>query len=128
MPKIKISKPSATVAKKDNTRVARTRVNELVGDKPDYQYIKQAYGGKATKSDSINYNKGFREQILKDKKAGKAIYPDNISWSAKQMGREEAYYRRWRGDFYKSTQPDELKPGAKVRDSSIPLAPTQFPE
>ena len=128
MAKVKLTTPVTTVAKKDNTRVARTRVNELVGDKPDYQFIKESYGGKATKSDSINYNKGFREQILKDKKAGKATYPKSTSFSAKQMGREEAYFRRFRGELYKEREPDELKPGALVRDSTIPLAPTQFPE
>ena len=70
MPKIKISKPSALVAKKDNTRVARTRVNELVGDKPTYEYLKEGVSGKPTKKDSILYQQGFTQQIAEDKRRG----------------------------------------------------------
>jgi hypothetical protein len=128
MAKVKLTTPVTTVAKKDNTRVARTRVNELVGDKPNYEYIKDIYSGKPTKSDSLKYAQGFREQILTDKKAGKATYPKSTSFSAKQMGKEEAYFRRKRGELYTAPEPDELKARALVRDSTIPLAPTQFPD
>lgn len=128
MAKVKLTTPVTTVAKKDNTRVARTRVNELVGDKPTYENIKQVYSGKPTKLDSLKYNQGFREQILKDKKAGKATESKSFSFGAAQLGRDEAYNRRYRGELYKSMQPDELKPSALVRDSKIPLAPTQFPD
>jgi hypothetical protein len=131
MPKIKISKPSALVAKKDNTRVARKRVNELVGDKPTYEYLKEGVSGKPTKKDSILYQKGFTQQIAEDKRRGKSKEPSRLyNYGAYQsgpgqMGKEEAYFRRFRTEMYSNP---ELKPGAMVRDSKIPLAPTQFPE
>lgn len=119
MPKIKISKPSALVAKKDNTQVARTRVNELVGDKPDYRYLKLA-NPNPTKKDSANYEYGFRKQIMKDKKAGKTTSTAyGLDSESTGYGRMESSIRR---DF------NELKPKAMVRDSKIPLAPTQFPD
>ena len=116
MTKFKITKPSATVAKKDNTMVARNKVNELLGDKPSYMFMS---GRHATKSDTLKYNAGFTEQILKDKIAGKSTYKTSLRYGSKEDGRAEASSRR---DF------NELKPAAMVRDSSIPLAPTQFPD
>lgn len=114
-----MTKPSATVAKKDNTMVARTQVNELVGDKPDYRYIKLG-NPNPTKKDSTNYEYGFRQQIMNDKKAGKTtstVY--GLANANVGNGRMESSVRR---DF------NELNKKAMVRDSSIPLAPTQFPD
>ena len=131
MPKYKISKPSATVAKKDNTQVARKRVNELVGDKPTYEYLKEGVSGKPTKKDSILYQQGFTQQIAEDKRRGKSKEPSRLynygpyQSGPGQMGKEEAYFRRFRTETYSNP---ELKPGAMVRDSKIPLAPTQFPD
>ena len=131
MPKYKITKPSATVAKKDNTQVARKRVNELVGDKPTYEYLKGSVLGKPTKRDSVLYQTGFIQQIAADKRRGKSKDPGRVynygpyqsgPW---QMGKEEAYDRRFRTELYSKP---ELKPRALVRDSSLPLAPTQFPD
>jgi hypothetical protein len=113
----KVSKPSA--AKKDSTRVARTRVNELVGDKPTYEYLKLG-NPKPTKRDSLNYEAGFRNQIMKNKKAGKTTSTSfNLGSQSTDSGMMEANIRR---DF------NELSKKAMVRDSSIPLAPTQFPD
>ena len=131
MPKYKISKPSATVAKKDNTQVARKRVNELVGDKPTYEYLKEGVSGKPTKKDSILYQQGFTQQIAEDKRRGKLKEQSRLynygpyQSGPGQMGKEEAYFRRFRTETYSNP---ELKPGAMVRDSKIPLAPTQFPD
>jgi hypothetical protein len=124
MAKVKITKPSATVAKKDNTRVARTRVNELVGDKPNYSRLHREnfWTNKSetpTKQDSAKYNLGFRDQIKTDKKAGELTDMKTSFNPYINQGREEAWTRRFSS---------ELKPGALVRDSTIPLAPTQFPE
>jgi hypothetical protein len=125
----KIAKPA--VAKKDNTRVARTRVNELVGDKPTYEYLKEGVSNKPTKKDSVLYERGFRNQIREDKRRGKSKEPGRLynygpyQSGPYQMGKEEAYYRRFRTETYSNP---ELKKEAMVRDSSIPLAPTQFPD
>ena len=122
MTKFKITKPSAVVAKKDNTMVARTRVNELVGDKPDYRYINEMNVEKPTKKDSTQYEKGFRYQVGRDKKTGGK---SENSWgrifasTSFQNGTDEAELRR---SF------NQLNTKAMVRDSSIPLAPTQFPD
>ena len=119
MAKIKLTTPVTNVVKKDNTRVARTRVNELVGDKPDYRYVKLG-NPNPTKKDSSNYEYGFRQQIMKDKKAGKTTSTAyGLDTESTGSGRIEASIRR---DF------NELKKKAMVRDSSIPLAPTQFPD
>ena len=132
MPKYKISKPSATVAKKDNTQVARTRVNELLGDKPNYDFL-TIINRNEKKSDSTEYARGFREQLSKNKRLGKTTFsPYTGSFdrynNPREDGRAEAYVRRKlteeQGQSYKSA----LKPGAMVRDSKIPLAPTQFPD
>jgi len=118
-------KPMApkSVAKKDNTNVARTRVSsELVGDKPDYRYINEIDSKKPTKKDSTQYAMGFRYQVGRDKKAGG---PSGNSWGrvlsseSFQNGTNEAAWRRSVGG---------LNEKAMVRDSSIPLAPTQFPD
>lgn len=122
MAKVKISKPSATTVKKDNTRVARTRVNELVGDKPNYMYF---YPNKPTKADSLKYEKGFRDQILKDKIAGKSTYKETLAYGVGIDGRIEAHVRRGGGEY---PVKEILNKKAMVRDSSIPLAPTQYPE
>lgn len=122
MTKIKAPAPK-TVAKKDNTNVARTRVNELVGDKPNYMFMT---GRHATKADTLKYNEGFRKQILKDKIAGKPTYKPSLAYGSKEDGRAEASVRR--GEFGKNNPEKALKPSALVRDSSIPLAPTQFPD
>jgi hypothetical protein len=131
MTKFKVSKPSAVVAKKDNTQVARTRVNELVGDKPTYEYLKEGVSSKPTKKDSILYQRGFTQQIAEDKRRGKSKEPSHLynygpyQSGPGQMGKEEAYFRRFRTETYSNP---ELKTGAMVRDSSLPLAPTQFPD
>jgi len=129
MTKFKVSKPSATVAEKDNTQVARTRVNELVGDKPRYMFMSSRH---ATKSDTLKYKAGFSEQILKDKIAGKATYKETLRYGPKDDGRAEASVRRGydkNHPYYNEYhQQSELKPAAMVRDSSLPLAPTQFPD
>ena len=104
------------VAKKDNTNVARKRVNELVGDKPNYTYAN-------AKTDSTEYKKGFVDQILKNKIAGKSTREGKVIGDAFRLdylaGAGEANTRRNSG---------ELSKKATVRDSSIPLAPTQFPD
>ena len=114
------------VAKKDNTNVARMRVSsELVGDKPNYNRFDKTEeffhkkGTKATKSDSLAYEYGFRDQIAKDKKAGKSTDPSTALDPFINQGRYEAWGRRYSG---------ELNKKALTRDSSIPLAPTQFPD
>jgi hypothetical protein len=117
----KVAKP--TVAKKDGTNVARKKVNELVGDKPSYMFMT---GRNATKADTIKYNEGFRKQILKDKIAGKPTYKTSLAYGSKEDGRAEASVRR--GEYGKNNPEKALKPSATVRDSSIPLAPTQFPD
>lgn len=122
MAKMKPMAPKS-VAKKDNTNVARKRVSaELVGDKPDYSQL-NSYNGqsKVTKKDSLDYQVGFRDQITKDKKAGKTTDPDVSLNSFVNQGRLEAWGRR---EGYLK----ELNKKALVRDSSIPLAPTQFPD
>lgn len=123
MAKVKLTTPVTTVAKKDNTRVARTRVSsELVGDKPDYRYINEMDVKKPTKKDSTDYEKGFRYQIGRDKKSGGK---SQNSWGrifaneSFQNGTDEAELRR---SF------NQLDKKATVRDSTIPLAPTQFPD
>lgn len=116
MAKVKITKPSATVAKKDNTRVARNKVNELVGAKPSMTFA-------VSETDKGEYKKGFRDQILKNKIAGKSTTEGKVMGDAFRLsylaGAGEANSRRDLGDLPKS---------ALVRDSTIPLAPTQFPE
>jgi len=118
-------RPENTVAKKDNTMVARTRVNELVGDKPNFSKLRSipdVFSGHKktiTKKDSARYELGFREQIGKDKKAGKPTEPSTSFYDQMNQGRREASERRINND---------LKNGALVRDSTIPLAPTQFPD
>lgn len=124
MVKMKAPAPKI-VAKKDNTNVARKRVNELVGDKPNYSYLESipdVISGRArkiNKTDSARYEYGFREQIRRDKKAGKSTEPYTALYDSMNQGRQEASDRRKYGD---------LKKGSMVRDSSIPLAPTQFPD
>ena len=125
MAKMKPIAPKS-VAKKDNTNVARTRVSsELVGDKPNYnrfdktQELFHTKGTKPTKSDSLAYEYGFRDQINKDKKAGKSTDPSTAINTFINQGRYEAWGRRYSG---------ELNKKALTRDSSIPLAPTQFPD
>jgi hypothetical protein len=131
MTKFKVSKPSAVVAKKDNTQVARTRVNQLLGDKPNYDFL-TIINRKEKKSDSTEYARGFREQLSKNKRLGKSNFSrytgsfDRYN-NPRDQGRNEAYARR------KLTEEDPsysspLKPAAMVRDSTIPLAPTQFPD
>lgn len=122
MAKMKPMAPKS-VAKKDNTNVARKRVSaELVGDKPDYRYINTMNDKKPTKKDSTEYASGFRYQVGRDKKAGG---PSGDSWGrifssqSFQSGTNEAEWRRSVGG---------LNEKAMVRDSSIPLAPTQFPD
>jgi hypothetical protein len=117
------------VAKKDNTNVARKRVNVLVADKPDYRHMYQRDWDKKkdvvrTKKDTLDYNRGFINQVVKDQIAGKptkglsnnlhTIYDNSYN-----RGIDEAADRR----NYKN-----LKKGSMVRDSSIPLAPTEFPD
>jgi hypothetical protein len=120
MAKMKPMAPKS-VAKKDNTRVARTRVSsELVGDKPDYRYINIMNSEKPTKKDSTEYASGFRYQVGQDKKTGgesKNSWGRIFSTPSFQNGTNEAAYRRSVGG---------LNEKAMVRDSSIPLAPTQF--
>lgn len=114
-----------TVAKKDNTNVARKRVNVLVADKPSYSHLKavpdviSGHVRKINKEDSARYEYGFREQIARDQKAGKSTEPHSSFYDQLDQGRQEASDRRRYGD---------LKKGSMVRDSSIPLAPTQFPD
>lgn len=112
-----------TVAKKDNTNVARKRVSpELVGDKPDYRYINEMNIKNPTKKDSTDYERGFNYQVSRDKKIGGK---SENSWGrifatpSFQNGTDEAARRRSLGTLNKK---------AMVRDSSIPLAPTQFPD
>ena len=112
-----------SVAKKDNTNVARKRVSsELVGDKPDYRYINTMNDKKPTKKDSTEYASGFRYQVGRDKKI---VGKSEDSWGrifgteSFRNGTDEAAYRRNGGQLNKK---------ALVRDSSIPLAPTQFPD
>lgn len=129
MAKVKLTTPVTTVAKKDNTRVARTRVNELVGDKPDYRHIYEYDFAKRkdvvrTKSDSLSYDKGFRDQIAKGKRGEKSsrnFFPatHTIYDNSYNRGVDEAEDRQ---------RYQNLSPKALVRDSKIPLAPTQFPE
>lgn len=128
MAKVKLTTPVTTVAKKDNTRVARTRVSsELVGDKPNYSHMGEAKyesgKSKMTKSDTLAYNKGFREGIGKYKKQGRADMSSSVgNWYSSpsyNAGATEAWGRSFSGDLNKK---------ATVRDSTIPLAPTQFPE
>ncbi|MEY2869580.1 MAG: hypothetical protein RIR01_2077 [Bacteroidota bacterium] len=114
-----------TVAKKDNTRVARTRISsELVGDKPNYSKLRAVpdiFSGqtkKLTKEDTARYEYGFREQIMRDKTAGKSTKPYTAFYDQMNQGRHEAQERRQNNDINKK---------ALVRDSSIPLAPTEFP-
>jgi len=132
MPKYKITKPSAVVAKKDNTQVARTRVNQLPGDKPEYDFL-TIINRNEKKSDSTEYARGFREQLSENKRLNKTTFsPYTGSFdrynNPREQGRAEAYVRRKltkeKGQSYSSA----LKPAAMVRDSTIPLAPTQFPE
>ena len=112
-----------TVAKKDNTNVARKKVSQLVGDKPNYSYLQaipDVISGrtrKINKTDSTMYEYGFREQINRDKKAGKSTEPYTALYDSMNQGRQEASERR---------KYNELDKKAMVRDSSIPLAPTQF--
>lgn len=119
----KVAKP--TVAKKDSTNVARKRVSQLVGDKPNYSYLEaipDVISGKTrktNKTDSTMYEFGFREQISRDKKAGKSTKPYTALYDSMNQGRQEASERRKYNDLDKK---------ATVRDSSIPLAPTQFPD
>lgn len=116
MAKVKLTTPVTTVAKKDNTRVARTRVNELVGDKPNMTLSN-------SKTNKNEYKKGFNDQVLKNKIAGKSTREGKVLGDAFRLdylaGAGEANIRRDLGQLSKS---------AMVRDSSIPLAPTQFPE
>ena len=121
MPPIKKQIPK-TVAKKDNTNVARTKVNELVGDKPSYMFMTSR---RSTKLDNIKYDNGFREQILSDTIAGKSTYKTSDAFGSKEDGRAEAYVRRGGGEY---SVKNILNKKATVRDSSIPLAPTQFPD
>jgi hypothetical protein len=106
------------VAKKDNTNVARTRVSsELVGDKPDYRNLEK----NSTKFDSLAYERGFRTKIARDKKTNQntdvqLMFPTRGK-IANESGQWEAWGRRMSG---------ELNKKALTRDSSIPLAPTQF--
>lgn len=124
MAKMKAPAPKM-VAKKDNTNVARKRVNLLVADKPTYSHMEALPDviskrvGKITKEDSLRYNYGFREQIARDQIAGKLTKPHTSFYDQLDQGRQEASDRRRYGD---------LKKGSMVRDSSIPLAPTQFPD
>lgn len=127
MAKMKAPAPKM-VAKKDNTNVARKRVSsELVGDKPDYSHMGEAkYESgkkKMTKSDTLSYDKGFRESIGKYKKQGRADMNSSVgNWynsPSYNAGAMEAWGRSFSGDLNKK---------ATVRDSSIPLAPTQFPD
>lgn len=132
MPKVKITKPSATVAKKDNTRVARTRVNQLLGDKPNYNFL-TIINRKEKKSDSTQYARGFREQLSENKRLGKATFSPNTGSferynNPREDGRAEAYVRRKLTEEQGSSYSSALKPAAMVRDSTIPLAPTQFPD
>jgi hypothetical protein len=113
-----------TVAKKDNTNVARKRVNVLVADKPNYSWLYNVpgFGGKqrkTTKEDSTRYEQGFREQVTRDQIAGKSTVPYTAFSSSRNQGRWEAEDRR---------KSNDLKKGSMVRDSSIPLAPTEFPD
>jgi len=113
------------VAKKDNTNVARKKVSQLVGDKPNYSYLEattDVISGRkrnVNKNDSTMYEYGFREQISRDKKAGKSTEPYTALYDSMNQGRQEASERRKYNDLDKK---------AMFRDSSIPLAPTQFPD
>ena len=114
-----------TVAKRDNTNVARTRVNVLVADKPRYSHLEaipDVISGrtrKINKNDSTMYESAFRKQIARDQIAGKSTKPYTSLYDSVNQGRSEAEDRRKNND---------LKKGSMVRDSSIPLAPTQFPD
>jgi hypothetical protein len=126
----KVAKPTA--AKKDNTRVARKRVNELLGDEPNYDFL-TIINRNEKKSDSTEYARGFREQLSKNKRLGKATFsPYTGSFdrynNPREQGRSEAYVRRKLTEEDGSAYLSALKPKAMVRDSSIPLAPTQFPD
>lgn len=118
MPPIKKPAPK-TVAKKDNTNVARKRVSpELVGDKPNYGFINDMGVKNPTKKDSTDYSHGFRYQIGSDKK-NRESWGKIFGSQSFQNGATEAQVRRSIGN---------LNNKALVRDSSIPLAPTQFPD
>ena len=127
MPPIKKQLPK-TVAKKDNTNVARKRVSsELVGDKPNYSHMGTARweegGRKMTKSDSSAYNSGFRETIGKYKKQGKPNMSTDVGSAFKTPAYNAGAFEAW-----SRSQWGPLNKKATVRDSSIPLAPTQFPD
>ena len=127
MAKVKITKPSATVAKKDNTMVARNKPSAVMGDKPNFSGLPK----NATKQDSTAYAYGFRKQVLKDQAAKKAVSTplygflsnnspfDSKTTSRIESGAMEANVRR-------IVSPETLK--SLTRDSTMPLAPTQFPE
>lgn len=118
MAKIKLTTPITNVVKKDNTRVARNFTNQTIGEKIEYKGLGSL--DNPTKVDSASYERGFRKQVLADKKAKKQTeVPKYIVKGPEYAGREEAYFRRL-------LRPESLK--SLTRDSSIPLAPTQFPE
>jgi len=127
MTKIKATAPK-TVAKKDNTNVARKRVSsELVGDKPTYSHMGQARfesgGRKMTKADSSAYGAGFRETIGKYKKQGKPNMSTDVGSTFKTPAYNAGSFEAWSRSMW-----GPLNKKATVRDSSIPLAPTQFPD
>lgn len=128
MAKMKGTAPKM-VAKKDSTNVARKRVNLLVADKPNYRHLYEYDFDKKkevvrTKKDTLDYNKGFRNQIIKDQIAGKptkglSFNTHTIYDNSYNRGVDEAADRR---------NYTNLSESSMVRDSSIPLAPTQFPD
>ena len=113
MAKMKSPAPKM-VAKKDNTNVARMRVNELVGAKPEMIFA-------TSKTNTSEYKKGFNDQILKNKIAGRSTREGKVLGDAFRLD-----YLAGAGEANRRRNLGELPKKAMVRDSSIPLAPTQF--
>lgn len=127
MAKVKLTTPVTTVAKKDNTRVARNKPSAVIGDKPNFFGLPR----NATKQDSAAYEYGFRKQVLREQAAKKPVsgpiygfFSNNSPFDSKTTNRIES--GAMEANVRRTIAPETLK--SFVRDSNIPLAPTQFPE
>ena len=114
----KLKKARNGTATADATSVARKPAAKLLGDKPNYSRFEKnpvqggfAQKGGGGKKDSTEYARGFAEQVMKNKAAGKTTSNTGALNPYRTLGREEANERRESGSLKK----EAMKSGGMIK-------------